>query len=170
MKRDTKQKLVKELEQNFDAHDTAFLMDYSHMTVAQASALRRLLQKNSYSLKVVKNRLALRALKADFPEALRGYFQKPTAVAFGSEEPVKLARLLRDFSAQNKVLTVKGGLVEGHLLTPDRFDEVCKLSSRKEMIGKIGYLIAFPLMQLLRTWQAPVSQLGRLLSQLKEKR
>jgi large subunit ribosomal protein L10 len=170
VKQDAKQKLIQELEVNFGRANTAYLLDYSRMTVAQAVALRKLLRKNSYSMKVVKNRLALRALKADFPEPLRGYFQKPTAIAFGAEEPVKLARLLRDFSVQNKVLAFKGGLIEGQLLTPDRFEEVCRLTSKQELLGKIGYLMALPLMQLLRTWQAPVSQLGRLLSQLKEKK
>lgn len=170
MKQDAKQKLIQDLEENFGRASTAYLLDYTHMTVSQAVALRKLLRKNDYSLKVVKNRLALRALKADFPEALRGYFQKPTAIAFGAEEPVRLAKLLRDFSVQNKVLAFKGGLIEGQLLTPDRFEEVCRLSSRQELLGKIGYLMALPLRQLLRTWQAPVSQLGRLLSQLKEKK
>ena len=170
MKQDAKQKLIQDLQQDFDRADTAYLLDYTRMTVAQSVALRKLLRKNAYTMKVVKNRLALRALKADFPEALHGYFQKPTAVAFGAEEPLRLARLIRDFSVKNKVLTFKGGLIEGQLLTPDRFEEVCRLSSKQELLGKIGYLMALPLMQLLRTWQAPVSQLGRLLSQLKEKK
>ena len=170
MKQDAKQKLIQDLQQKFDGADSAFLLDYTRMTVAQSVALRKLLRKNAYSLKVVKNRLALRALKADFPEALQGYFQKPTAIAFGAEEPIRLAKLLRDFSVQNKVLAVKGGLIEGQLLTPDRFEEVCKLSSKQELLGKIGYLMSLPLRQLLRTWQAPVASLGRLLSQLKDKK
>ena len=70
MKHDQKQKLIRDLEQNFDRADTAYLLDYTRMTVAQSVALRKLLRKNDYTLKVVKNRLALRALKADFPEAL----------------------------------------------------------------------------------------------------
>jgi large subunit ribosomal protein L10 len=170
VKQDEKQKLIHELAENFAHADTAYLMDYSHMTVAQAVALRKLLRKNSYPVKVVKNRLALRALQGDVPEPLRGYFQKPTVVAFAAEEPIRLARLLRDFAAQNKVLTFKGGVIEGQLLPPERFEEVCRLTSKKELLGKIGYLMASPLMQLLRTWQAPVSSLGRLLSQLKEKK
>jgi large subunit ribosomal protein L10 len=78
--------------------------------------------------------------------------------------------MLRDFSVQNKVMSFKGGLFEGQLLPPERFDEICRLASREELLGKIGYLMAFPLAQLLRTWQAPLSQMGRSLSQFKEKR
>ena len=170
MKRDAKARLIKSLDEDFGRQKTIYLLDYTGMKVAQAVALRKLLKKSSYEFKVVKNRLALRALKEEVPAELRSFFQKPTAVALAAEEPVKLARMLRDFSVQNKVMAFKGGLFEGHLLPAERFDEVCKLTSRQELLGKVGYLMAFPLMQLLRTWQAPLSQMGRLLSQFKEKK
>jgi large subunit ribosomal protein L10 len=170
VKQDAKAHAIKNLEESFGRHKTIYLMDYTGMKVSQAVALRRLLKKSSYDFKVIKNRLALRALKEDFPAELRSYFQKPTAVALAAAEPVKLARMLKDFSVQNKVMAFKGGLFEGQLLPPERFDEVCRLASREELLGKIGYLMASPLVRMLRTWQAPLSQMGRLLSQFKEKK
>jgi large subunit ribosomal protein L10 len=170
LKQEAKAHLIKQLEDNFGRQNSAYLLDFTGMKVSQAVELRKLLRKNSYEIKVVKNRLALRALKEEFPPELRSYFEKPTAIAFAADEPVKLARLLRDFSAQNKVLAYKGGLIEGRLLPPERFEEICRLASREELIGKIGYLMAFPLIQLLRTFQAPLTQLGRAMSQFKEKK
>lgn len=170
MKREVKEKLVKELEANFGRSDSFYLLDYTGMTVAQSVELRKLLRKNDFSFKVVKNRLALRALKEDVPTQLRGYFEKPTAIAFAFKDPIRLARLLRDFANQNRVLAFKGGLIEGQLLCPERFEEVCGLASREELLGKIGGMIAFPLIRLLRTWQAPIATFGRLMSQLKEKK
>jgi large subunit ribosomal protein L10 len=170
VKRDAKAQMIKSLEENFGRHKTIYLMDYTGMKVSQAVALRRLLKKSAYDFKVVKNRLALRALREDFPAEMRSYFEKPTAVALAAAEPVKLARMLKDFSAQNKVMAFKGGVFEGHLLAPERFDEVCRLASREELLGKIGFLMASPLVRMLRTWQAPLSQMGRLLSQFKEKK
>jgi large subunit ribosomal protein L10 len=170
VKRQEKAAAVKAMQESFGRQDTIYLLDYTGMKVSQAVELRKLLRKNSYEFKVVKNRLALRALSADLPGALRGYFEKPTALALAAGEPVKLARLLRDFSAQNKVLNFKGGLIEGQLLPPERFEEVCRLASRGEMLGRIGTLMALPLGRLLRTFEAPLSQLGRMLSQLTEKK
>jgi large subunit ribosomal protein L10 len=170
VKQEEKASVIRELEEGFDRQKNAFLVDYTGMKVSQAVELRKLLRKNSYALKVVKNRLALRALKQDFPQELRRYFEKPTAIVFAAAEPIKLARLLRDFSVQNKVMAFKGGLIEGQLFPPERFDEVCRLTSREELLGKIGYMMAFPLTQFLRIWQAPLSQLGRALSQFKEKK
>lgn len=170
MKREAKEKLVRELEANFASPNSFYLVDYTGLTVGQAVELRKILRKNEFSLKVVKNRLALRALREDFPAELRGYFEKPTAIAFAAQDPIRLARLLRDFAHQNKVLTFKGGMIEGQLLPPERFEEICSLASREELLGKIGAMIAHPLIKLLRTWQAPLATFGRLLSQLKEKK
>ena len=170
MKREDKEKQVKELSDSFEKHDSFYLVDFIKMSVAQAVELRRIFRDNSYSFRVVKNRLALRALKEDFPKDLKTFFQGSTAIAFASQNPVGLARLIKDFSDRNKVLSVKAGLLEGQFLSSERFAEVAALSSREDLIAKVGNLMALPLIKLLSTWQAPLNSLGRLLSQLKIKK
>ncbi len=168
--REKKEKLVKELNESIFAHDSYYLLDFINMPVAQTMELRKQLHENSYSIKVVKNRLALRALKEDLPEDLKLHFRGPTAIAFASENPLRLARLLRDFSKQNKVLKFKAGLLEGQFLPEDKFEQVANLTSRDELLAKLGFLMASPLIKMLRTMRAPVESVGRLLSQLKSKK
>lgn len=170
MKREKKETLVKGLDKSFAENNTYYLVDFKQMPVSQSVELRKILRRNSYSFKVVKNRLALRALSGRCPDELKGYFRKPTAIAFASENPLGLARLLKDFSGQNKVLSIKAGVLEGHYLASTQFEEVVKIQSREELLGKIGYFMAYPLTQFLRTWQAPLVNTGRLLSQLRIKK
>jgi len=170
VKKEEKQPIVQTLERLFDANSTYYLVDFKRMKVAQAVELRKLLRKNNYAYKVIKNRLALRALGAKCPEALRPFFQKPTAIAFADKDPVGLAKILKDFSNQGKILAVKGGQVEGRLMPAERFDEVTRLGSRQEQLGKLGYLMAAPLHRLLRTLQAPLGNLGILLGELNKKK
>jgi len=165
--RENKESLIKEINENFTKHDSFYLFDFINMPVAKTMELRKQLQKNSFLMKVVKNRLALRALTEDLPEDLKGHFRGPTAIAFASDNPLQLARMLRDFSKQHKVLKFKAGLLEGQFLPADQFEDVANLTSREDLIAKIGFLMANPLMRLLRTWQTPMESLGRLLSQLK---
>lgn len=169
MKKEIKYKIVKELEEAFRQNNTCFLIDYKQMPVWKTVELRKTLKKSNFKLKVVKNRLALRAIGDRFPE-LRPYFQKNTAIAFADKDPIVLAKLLKDFSEQGKVLEVKAGLVEGSFLSPEIFGEIVKLQSKMDLIGRIGYLMAYPLTQFLRTWQTPLVNMGRLLSLLKEKK
>jgi large subunit ribosomal protein L10 len=170
VKREDKERQVKELSDSFEKYDSFYLVDFIKMSVAQAVELRRIFRDNSYLFRVVKNRLALRALKEDFPEDLKTCFQGSTAIAFASQNPVGLARLIKDFSDRNKVLSVKAGMLEGQFLSSERFTEVAALSSREDLIAKVGNLMALPLIKLLWTWQTPLNSLGRLLSQLKTKK
>jgi large subunit ribosomal protein L10 len=168
--REKKEALVREIAENFEKNETFYLFDFINMPVSQAVELRRKIREFSFQFKVVKNRLALRAITDDMPDDLKPHFRGPTAIAFASENPLQLARLLRDFSAQHKVLKYKAGILEGQFLPEDQFGQVADLTSRDQLLAKFGYLMANPLMRLLRTWQAPMESLGRLLSQLKSKK
>lgn len=170
MKRISKEKIVEDLGKAFDANRTCYLVDFKRMPVSQSVELRKVLRKGSYSYKVVKNRLALRAISNRAPEELKPFFQKTTAIAFAEKDPIGLARVLKDFSSGGKILAVKAGVVEGQYMAPERFDEVTMLGSRDELLGKMGYLMAHPLDQFLRTLQAPLVDMGRLWSLLKGKK
>jgi len=168
VKKEAKQPIIQTLERLFNSNSTYYLVDFKKMKVSQAVELRKILRKNAFTYKVIKNRLALRALGEKCPEPLRPFFQKPTAIAFAGKDPIQLAKILKDFSNQGKILAVKGGQVEGQLMPAGRFDEVCRLSSREDLIGKIGYLMASPLHRLMRTLQAPLGHIGILLGELKK--
>jgi len=169
VKREQKEKVIKDLEDSFEKMNTFYLVDFKGITVSQSIKLRRLMRENSFSFRVIKNRLALRALREEFPEDLREGFQGPTAIAFSSQESLSLARLLKNFSEENNVLKVKGGIVEGQFLSPEKFVEIASLTSRDDLLNKTAYLMAFPLIKLSRTWQSSLLSLGRMLSQLKTK-
>lgn len=170
MKKENKESQVKELSEAFESHDTFYLLDFMNMPVSQSVQLRRRLRDQSYTFRVIKNRLALRALREDLSDDLREFFQGPTAIAFALQDPIGLARILRDFSTEHKVLSIKAGIFEGQFLPAQKFEEIANLASREDLLAKLGFLMSYPLTKLLRTWQAPLDSLGRLLSQLKTKK
>jgi large subunit ribosomal protein L10 len=169
VKKETKNKIVTELEEAISQNNSFYLIDYKQMTAWQMVGLRKALKRHGFKLRVVKNRLALRSLGDRFPE-LRPYFRQKTAIALAGEDPIALAKLLRDFSQQGKVLEIKAGIIEAHYLSPDMFAEIAKLNSKMDLIARIGYMMSYPLTQFLRTLQAPLIDMGRLLSVLKQKK
>jgi len=168
--REKKERQVGEIHESLIKHDSFYLLDFMNMSVPLAVEFRKQMRENSYSFLVVKNRLALRALNEDFPEDLKTQFRGPTAIAFAQENPIGLARLIKDFSVQHKVLSVRCGIVEGQFLEGERFVDIAKLTSKDDLLAKLGYLMAYPLMTFLRTWQAPLSSVGSMLDQLKSKK
>jgi large subunit ribosomal protein L10 len=161
---------INNLQKDFEENSSFYLVDFTKMSVSQSVLLRKKLRENSFKLRVVKNRLALRALKDEFPEELRESFQGPTGIMFTQDSPIVLAKLIKEFSAQYKVLSVKAGYLEGRYLDKERFSDIAALSSKQDLIAKLAYLMASPLTKLLRTWQAPFNSLGSMLSQLKSKK
>ncbi|MFO7981502.1 MAG: 50S ribosomal protein L10 [Candidatus Aminicenantes bacterium] len=170
LNREKKGKMVKEIREDFNNNQTLFLVDYVGIPVSKSIELRTQLRENNCSLKVIKNRLALKSLKDDIPEEFKEKFRGPTAIAYTDENPISLARILDDFIDSNKILSIKAGIVEGQFVEGERFKEVANLGSHKQLMTKVGYLMAAPLMKFLRTWQAPLNSLGSMLSQLKSKK
>jgi large subunit ribosomal protein L10 len=170
MKREKKDVQIRELSEILSTKDSFYLMDFTKVTVGQSVALRKALRKKSHAFRVVKNRLALKALNDRHPEGLRSRFQKPTAIAYTDGDPVDLAKALKEFASQHKVLSIKGGLLQGQAFDPERFEEIVSLGSRAEMLGKFASLMASPLSRLLLALRAPLGSFGSLLAQLKTQR
>ncbi|MFW6159898.1 MAG: 50S ribosomal protein L10, partial [Acidobacteriota bacterium] len=158
------------LREVFSEIDSFYLLSFSRLSVAQAAEFRRRLKEKNYSIRVIKNRLALRAIQDEHLKKLKEYFRGPTAVAFAPEDPVGLAKIIKEFSSQAKVLEVKAGILEGKFLAPEKFQHIANLGPRDELLAQFGYLMAFPMIKFYQTWQAPLQSLGRLLSQLKFKK
>lgn len=165
-----KEQQINEIHESFAKHDSFYLLDFMKMPVSLAVEFRKQMRENSHSFMVVKNRLAVRALKEGVPEDLKSQFQGPTAIAFAQENPLGLARLIKDFSVQHKVLSVKCGIVEGQFLEGERFADIARLTSKNDLLAKLGYLMAYPIITFLRTWQAPLNSVGSMLDQLKSKK
>ena len=170
MKRDKKDERIQELSEVFKKQNTFFLLDFKKMTVAQSIELRKSLRKDSHALKVVKNRLALKALQPAAPQEFRKMFEQPTALAYTSHNPIGLAKALKEFAAQNKVLAVKGGMLEGQLFASDKFEDITKLVSRQALLGQFAYLMSYPLNRFVQTLQAPLAGMGRLWRQYQNKK
>ncbi len=167
---DKKKEMVKELEETFNSTEAFFLLDYVNIPVNRAMELRGKLREKACSLKVIKNRLAIRAMGERFPEEMKNDLRGPTAIAYTQDDPVSLAQVLDKFLTDYKILSVKSGLVEGRYIEESKFKRIAKLEPREELLAKLGYLMASPLTRFLRAWKAPMQSFGSMLSQLKSKK
>jgi large subunit ribosomal protein L10 len=61
-------------------------------------------------------------------------------------------------------------MLEGQFMAPEKFNDIATLTSREDLLSKMAYLMTFPMLRLVRTWQAPLLSLGGVLSQLKDKK
>jgi large subunit ribosomal protein L10 len=138
MARPEKVAAVDEIKDRLSAADATLLTEYRGLTVTELAALRAALRDSGTQYKVFKNTLARRAAEAADLSDILDLLEGPTAFAFVSGDVAGAAKALRDFARTNDKLVVKGGLLNGAILTADQIDELAKLPSRDELLARIA--------------------------------
>lgn len=143
MARPEKTKQVEELRHRLKQAAAAILTDFRGLNVAEISQLRSKLREAGAEYKVVKNTLLERAAESLGIKGLKPFLEGPTAVAFSREDPVSPARALQEYIRQMRKLEVKGGLVEGRVLTASQIKALADLPSRAHLLAAaVGTMMA----------------------------
>lgn len=137
MANESKEKQVSELRDRFKGSSDFIVTDYRGLSVAQISELRDVLRKEGIQFKVVKNNLALIALKDVGVDGAEEYFAGPTSVAFAGDEAPAAAKALVDFQKKTS-LQIKGGYIDGTFFGPDGIDQFSKMPGKKELLSQIA--------------------------------
>jgi large subunit ribosomal protein L10 len=136
---------VDELKAKVDASSTAVVTEYRGMTVAQISALRRQLRSLDADYKVFKNTLVRRAIVGTSVEPLDEFLIGPTAIAFVNGDVSAVAKALRDFAKATPTLVIKGGVLDGKVLSKGDLTALADLPTRDVLLARFAGLLASPL-------------------------
>ncbi len=160
---------VAEITSRFNRSSAVVLTDYRGLTVAQLKELRTSLGATS-TYAVVKNTLTKRAVSAVGYDDLAPLLIGPTAIAFIEGEPVEAAKALRNFSRTNPLLIIKGGVLDGKMLSTQEINSLADLESREVLLGRLAGGMKASLSKAAALFQAPLSQVARLAAALAEKK
>jgi large subunit ribosomal protein L10 len=94
----------------------------------------------------------------------------PTAIAFVKGEPVDAAKALKAFAKDNKALVIKGGYMDGDVLSMDQVNQIADLESREVLLAKLAGAMKGNLAKAAGLFNAPASQVARLAAALQEKK
>jgi len=125
--------------------------------------LRGRLRKEGAGLKVVKNRLAQKALAADEGGETYALFKGPVAIAY-APDPVSAAKVATQYAKDNDKFKVVGGLMGEQVLDASGVDALAKLPSLDQLRGKIIGLLQAPATKVAGVLAAPAGQLARVLN------
>ena len=168
--RATKEKLLEDYTQGFAKSSNAFVIGYRAMSVPQVDDLRARVRKSGGRYQVVKNRLALIALKDTPLQPLSEHFEGPTAVAYIGDDAVALAKVLTEFAKGADVLEFRAGLVDGRAVKGADVKAIADMPSREVLIGKLLYLLQTPITRLVRDLGAITQQFVSVLDQVRQQK
>jgi large subunit ribosomal protein L10 len=142
MKRDRKEQIVQEVAEKINRSQGIYLTEFQGLTVAKMSELRREFRKAGVEYRVVKNTLIKQALK-DLAGAdkLAPGLKSTTAVAFGFDDPVAPAKVIRKFSKTNEALKFKMASIDGVVFGSDQLVLLSEMLTKTENIGRAAGLI-----------------------------
>lgn len=156
---ESKKAVVESLTGTIKEATSVVFVDYKGISVAQDTELRKQFREAGVEYSVVKNtltRFATRNVGYDFDEVLNG----TTAMASTTGDPIAPARIVCEFAKKNKnVLSIKGGVVEGSVLTADQLNGFGELPSKNALVASV-----------LGTFLAPISSLAFVLDQIREQK
>ncbi len=162
MPRTEKLERVAELKRRIEGSTALLLAEYRGLTVSDITELRRTLREADASLAVVKNTLMQRAATEAGLE-LTDLLSGPSAVAFVDGDAVSAAKKIKAATKQFPTLVLKGGYMEGQVLSADEANRLADLESREVMLSKVAGLLKGEMARAAATF---VSAQSRFLSLL----
>jgi len=148
----------------------AFLIDFQGISVPDVTELRRQIRATGSEYVVVKNTLALRAIKDAPIGALSEHFTGMTAVAWSKTDIVQLAKVLHQFGKTNPKVKVKAALVEGRPVPAAALESLASLPTRPELVAKLLGLMQSPVRRLVTVLSSPQRKLAMTISAVAEKK
>ncbi len=136
MNREEKAAVVEELSATLDTAKIAIIADYKGLTVSSLQELRRELKGSNAEIRVTKNTLLRRAISGTPFEAIDEHLQGTTALAVSFDDPVAPAKILSNFAKDHEQLALKGGVLDGKVLSVDDLTALAKLPSREALLGQ----------------------------------
>lgn len=160
MTRDEKQAAISNLSQRLQAAKGVILAEYRGLKVSQMTQLRREMRKNDCEIRVVKNRLARKAMEGTPWSGLEAHLKGPLAIAIADQDPVILAKVLAKFAETAEVFKITAGSIGDKVFTSKDVHALSKLPSKEELYAKLLGTLMAPAQGLVRTLQGVPQKLA----------
>lgn len=169
MPRAEKLERVGKLKERIEGSDALLLTEYRGLTVSDITELRRSLAEGGTRFAVVKNTLMQRAAVEASIDELESLLDGPTAVAFVVGDPVAAAKKVVDAAKKFPTLILKGGYMDGRVLSADEAKALADLESREVMLSKVAGLLKSEMSRAAAAFVSAQSKFLSLLEAYREK-
>jgi large subunit ribosomal protein L10 len=157
MQRSQKEQVVAELVERLKSSDTLIVADYRGLSMSAIDDVRTKLLDHGARFSVVKNTLTrLAADEAGVPE-LKELLDGPTAIAFvAAGDMVGVAKTLAETARQTRILSIRGGILQGQPMTADQVRDLASLPSVEVLQGQVLGAVVGPLNAIVGLFTAPL--------------
>jgi large subunit ribosomal protein L10 len=168
--REQKATAISEFSEGIGTAQNAFVLDFKGITVPQVTELRKQVRESGSEYVVIKNTLALIAVKDSPLQKLTGTFSGMTAIAYNTTDPVALAKVLTKFAKDVPSVQFKGALLAGQVVAAGEIQNIANLPSREELLSKLLYLMQHPIRGLAVVLNGTIRNIAVVLSEISKQK
>ena len=144
-----KQNYVAELAEKLKKSACGVLVDYSGITVADDTVLRKELREAGIDYFVVKNTLLKRAAEMAGVEGIDDVLEGTTALALAEEDIVTAPKILfKQEEASDGSFSIKKGFVDGKGISKDKVVAYAKLPTKETLLAQLVFMLQSPIQKL----------------------
>ena len=133
-----KKEEVSKLAERMKEAKIILLADYRGINVADVTGLRADLRKSNSEYKVIKNNITRRAFAEAGIEIDNALLEGPTAVVMNNDNYLETAKAIYNYSKSNDFYKIKGGVIEGKVMTAEEIITLAKLPSRETLLSMLA--------------------------------
>ena len=131
-------KEVDELAEKINKAKVVLLTDYRGINVEDVTGIRAKLRGVNTEYKVIKNNITRRALDKCGFEGLDNLLEGPTAVVLGYDDYLEASKIIYEYAKENENYKIKGGIIEGKVVSAEEIITLAKLPSRETLIAQLA--------------------------------
>jgi len=146
------------------------IIKYSGLSSPDISALRQNLKSSNATLFVVRNSVALRAIRNTGLESLLNLIQGPCGMVFVKEEPVAASKVLYNFFKEHEQLKLEGGILKDKVLEKKDIESMARLPSKEVLKAQVVMALNSPILGLVMTLNQILAKFIYCLDQIKQKK
>ncbi len=128
--------LLSEIKQRYEGKEYLIAVGYEGLDITSTNAFRAELASKSMNMTMVKNRIAKIAFKEIGIDGIESILNGQTAFVVG-DDPVAMARTIRDFSKEHKEVVFRGAVIENTVLDESSAKGLADAASKEELKSKI---------------------------------
>ena len=160
--------IVTEYRRRFDDIPDALIIDIRGIDANENNKLRVDLFDKDIHITVLKNSLAKTAFKGTNLEVLTTTLTGPTALVFGGDSVVDVARNLVDWAKKVKKLDLKAAILDGELFEgADGVKRLSNFPTKEEAQGTVVQLVLSPAGNLVKAATSPGSNLLGIIKEIR---
>jgi len=147
-----------------------FFVSFEKVPASKTEKLRKALKKSSSELKVVKRSILKLALKKQKLEPLCDLAETASAITFSKDDPTKTSKILYDFSKAEQNMAIKGGYMDGQLLSIENIKELALLPPREVMLARVMGGMKAPIQGLANVLRGNLQKLVIVINEVSKKK